>query len=30
MHFIDKEQLLSLAKKFEKSGYGQYLKNVEK
>lgn len=30
MHFIDKEQLLSLAKKFEKSGYGEYLKNIEK
>src|SRR6185312_1175458 len=27
MHFIDKEQLLSLARKFEKSGYGEYLKN---
>ncbi len=30
MHFIDKEQLLNLAKKFEKSGYGEYLKNIEK
>jgi len=30
MHFIEKEQLLILAKKFEKSGYGEYLKNVEK
>jgi len=30
MHFIDKEQLLSLAKKFEKSGYGEYLKHIEK
>lgn len=30
MHFIEKEQLLSLAKKFEKSGYGEYLKNIEK
>lgn len=30
MHFIDKEQLDILAKKFEKSGYGEYLKNIEK
>jgi glucose-1-phosphate thymidylyltransferase len=30
MHFIDKEQLLSLARKLEKSGYGAYLKNIEK
>lgn len=30
MHFIDKEQLMILAKKFEKSGYGEYLKNVVK
>jgi glucose-1-phosphate thymidylyltransferase len=30
MHFIDKEQLNVLAIKFEKSGYGEYLKNVEK
>jgi glucose-1-phosphate thymidylyltransferase len=30
MGFIDKEQLLQLAKKFEKSGYGDYLKNIEK
>ena len=30
MHFIDKEQLLILAEKFEKSGYGEYLKNIEK
>jgi glucose-1-phosphate thymidylyltransferase len=30
MHFIDKAQLLSLAKKFEKSGYGKYLRNIEK
>lgn len=30
MHFIDKEQLLSLAEKFDKSGYGAYLRNVEK
>jgi glucose-1-phosphate thymidylyltransferase len=30
MHFIDKDQLMTLAKKFEKSGYGEYLKNVEK
>ena len=30
MHFINKEQLNALAKKFEKSGYGKYLKNIEK
>jgi glucose-1-phosphate thymidylyltransferase len=30
MHFIDKDQLMQLAKKFEKSGYGEYLKNVVK
>ncbi len=30
MHFIDKEQLMQLATKFEKSGYGEYLKNVVK
>lgn len=30
MHFIDKEQLLILARKFEKSGYGEYLKNIVK
>jgi glucose-1-phosphate thymidylyltransferase len=30
MHFIDKAQLNILAKKFEKSGYGEYLKNIEK
>jgi glucose-1-phosphate thymidylyltransferase len=30
MGFIGKEQLNILAKKFEKSGYGEYLKNVEK
>jgi glucose-1-phosphate thymidylyltransferase len=30
MHFIGKDQLMTLAKKFEKSGYGEYLKNVEK
>ena len=30
MHFISKEQLMNLAKKFEKSGYGEYLKNIEK
>lgn len=28
--FIDKAQLASLAKKFEKSGYGEYLRNIEK
>jgi len=30
MGFIDKDQLFQLAKKFEKSGYGEYLKNIEK
>jgi glucose-1-phosphate thymidylyltransferase len=30
MEFITKEQLLELAKKFEKSGYGEYLKNIDK
>jgi len=30
MGFIDKEQLANLAKKFEKSGYGEYLKNIER
>ncbi|MDE3185327.1 MAG: glucose-1-phosphate thymidylyltransferase RfbA [Bacteroidota bacterium] len=30
MHFIDKEQLMVLATKFEKSGYGEYLKNIVK
>ena len=30
MHFINKEQLNALARKFEKSGYGKYLKNIEK
>jgi glucose-1-phosphate thymidylyltransferase len=30
MGFINKDQLLQLAKKFEKSGYGDYLKNIEK
>jgi glucose-1-phosphate thymidylyltransferase len=30
MHFIDKKQLLFLAEKFDKSGYGAYLRNVEK
>jgi glucose-1-phosphate thymidylyltransferase len=30
MHFIDKEQLMVLARKFEKSGYGEYLKNIVK
>ncbi len=29
MHFINKEQLISLAEKFAKSGYGEYLKNLE-
>jgi glucose-1-phosphate thymidylyltransferase len=29
MKFIDKKQLAALAQKFEKSGYGQYLKNLE-
>ena len=30
MHFIDREQLLSLAQKLEKSGYGEYLKRIVK
>jgi glucose-1-phosphate thymidylyltransferase len=30
MGYIDEEQLFQLAKKFEKSGYGEYLKNIEK
>lgn len=30
MNFINKEQLMILAKKFEKSGYGEYLKNIVK
>ena len=30
MHFINKEQLNTLAKKLEKSGYGKYLRNIEK
>ena len=30
MEFIEKEQLDILAKRFEKSGYGEYLKNIEK
>jgi glucose-1-phosphate thymidylyltransferase len=30
MGFIGKEQLMQLARKFEKSGYGDYLKNIEK
>lgn len=30
MNFIDDEQLLRLAKKYEKSGYGEYLKSVLK
>jgi glucose-1-phosphate thymidylyltransferase len=30
MHFIDKNQLMDLAKKFEKSGYGDYLINLVK
>ena len=30
MHFIDKDQLNKLAEKFAKSGYGEYLKNLEK
>jgi len=30
MGFIDKDQLMLLARKFEKSGYGEYLKNIEK
>ena len=30
MDFISREQLLDLAVKLEKSGYGEYLKNIEK
>jgi len=30
MHFINKEQLLNLAQKLEKSGYGEYLKRIIK
>jgi glucose-1-phosphate thymidylyltransferase len=30
MHFIDKQQLNLLAQKFEKSGYGEYLKQMKK
>jgi glucose-1-phosphate thymidylyltransferase len=30
MHFINREQLAALAVKFEKSGYGTYLKNIIK
>lgn len=30
MDFISREKLMELAVKFEKSGYGQYLKNIEK
>ncbi len=30
MGYINKEQLAILAKKFEKSGYGEYLRNIEK
>lgn len=30
MNFIDKEQLLSLAAQLSKSGYGEYLKTIEK
>jgi len=29
MGFIDHQQLLSLAHKYEKSGYGQYLRNIK-
>jgi glucose-1-phosphate thymidylyltransferase len=29
MNFIDQKQLLQLADKYEKSGYGQYLKNIK-
>jgi glucose-1-phosphate thymidylyltransferase len=29
MGFIDREQLLKLAAKYEKSGYGQYLKGIK-
>ena len=28
MNLINKDQLISLAKKFEKSGYGEYLKMI--
>jgi glucose-1-phosphate thymidylyltransferase len=30
MHFINEEQLLNLAQKLEKSGYGEYLKRIVK
>lgn len=30
MDFIDRDQLLALAKKYEKSGYGQYLRNIKR
>jgi glucose-1-phosphate thymidylyltransferase len=30
MGFIDKAQLLALADKYAKSGYGEYLKNLKK
>jgi glucose-1-phosphate thymidylyltransferase len=30
MHFINREQLLNLAQKLEKSGYGEYLKRIVK
>lgn len=30
MHFINEEQLLTLAEKFEKSGYGEYLRKLIK
>lgn len=30
MNFIDKNQLNAMAEKFAKSGYGEYLKNIEK
>jgi glucose-1-phosphate thymidylyltransferase len=30
MHFINNEQLLNLAQKLEKSGYGEYLKRIVK
>ncbi len=29
MGFIDQKQLMALAEKYEKSGYGQYLKNIK-
>jgi glucose-1-phosphate thymidylyltransferase len=29
MGFIDQAQLLSLAQKYEKSGYGQYLRRIK-